>query len=120
MKSLPLPIVITAFTFIIAGFVGIAYHADEYFEPSSIRYELIWVIFIRALAVVCGFLLLSRVKWARWLAIAWLAYHVVLSLFHSVSETITHFVLLAIVSILLFMPNSSAFFRSADKQTDKN
>jgi len=120
MKKRPLPVVITAFIFIIAGFVGIAYHANEYFEPSSMSYELVWVLFIRVLAIICGLLLLRRVKWARWLAITWLAYHVVLSLFHSASETITHFALLAIVSFLLFMPNSSAYFRGADRQSDKN
>ena len=120
MMNRPIPVVITAFIFIIAGFVGLAYHAHEYFEPGSIKFELVWVLFIRVLAIVCGFLLLRRVKWARWLAITWIAYHVVLSLFHSTSETITHFVLLVIVSFLLFMPKSSAYFRGADRPTDKN
>lgn len=118
MKNRPLPVVITALIFIITGFVGLAYHAHEYFEPGSTKFELVWVLFIRVLAIVCGFLLLCRVKWSRWLAITWLAYHVVLSLFHSASQTITHFVLLVIVSFLLFMPNSSAYFRGADRNTD--
>ncbi len=119
MKNRPLPIIIVAFIFIIAGSAGLVYHAKEYFEQSSMKHELFWVLFLRVLAIVCGLLLLRRVNWARWLAIAWLAYHFVLSLFHSASETITHFVLLAIVSFLLFIPKSSAYFRSAEGQEIK-
>lgn len=119
MKNRPFPIIFTAFIFIIAGFVGIAYHANEYFEPSSVKYEMVWALIVRVLAIVCGLLLLRRVKWARWLAIIWLVYHVVLSSFHSASETIVHFVLLVIVFFLLFRPNSSAYFRSHYRQTDK-
>lgn len=116
MKGRPLPIVITAIIFILTGFFSLAYHANEYIDTNPFKYELIWAIFIRILAIVCGILLLSRVKWARWLAIAWLAYHVLLSLFHSVSEMIFHLVLLAVISILLFLPASSAFFQSSNKR----
>ncbi len=119
MKNRPLPVIITAFIFIIAGCVGLIYHAHEYFEQGAVKNELIWVAFIRILAIVCGVLLLKGVNWARWLAIAWLAYHVVLSSFHSASEAITHFVLLAIVSFLLFIPKSSAYFKRADGHTEK-
>ena len=116
MKNRPLPVIVVALLFIIAGCVGLLYHANEYIERSAVKYELVWVLFIRVLAIVCGELLLKRINWGRWLSIAWLAYHVVLSLFHSVSETVAHIVLLIIVSFLLFIPRSSAYFRSADKQ----
>lgn len=115
MKNRPLPIVITAFIFIIAGFVGIAYHANEYFEPGSIKDELVWALFIRVLAIVCGLLLFSRVEWARWLAVIWLAYHVIVGALHSTAEMIVHIVFLVIVSFLLFMPDSSAYFRKREQ-----
>jgi hypothetical protein len=114
MKNRPLPVIITAVIFMIAGFLGIAYHSNEYFPPSAINYELALSLFIRVLAIACGLLLLRRIKWARWLAIIWLVYHVVLSLFHSVSETIVHIVFLLVISFLLFMPKSSAYFNSED------
>jgi hypothetical protein len=114
MKNRPLPVLITAFVFIIAGFLGIVYHSSEYFPPSAINYESALSLFIRVLAIACGFLLLRRIKWARWLAITWLVYHVVLSFFHSISETIVHIVFLLIIAFLLFMPKSSAYFSSED------
>jgi hypothetical protein len=111
MKKRPLFIVITAFIFIITDFISIAYHAYEYFEPNSIKFELVWTLIIRVLAIVCGLLLLGRVNWAGWLAIVWLAYHVDLSLFHSASETIIHVVLLAIVSFLLIYAEVIGLFQ---------
>ncbi|WP_139205189.1 hypothetical protein [Pricia antarctica] len=112
MKKCPIPVLIVALLLIVAGGVGFVYHAKDYFEQRSMGYEFAWVLLIRALAIVCGVLLLKRVNWARWFAIAWLAYHIVLSTFHSVSETITHAVLLLIVAVLLFIPKSSAYFKS--------
>ena len=103
-----------AIIFIITGFAGIAYHASEYIEPASVWHEWIWGFLIRMLAIVCGVLLLRRVNWARWLGIAWLAYHAVLSVFHSTEEAIIHFFFLAIFSFLLFMPKSSAYFSSKE------
>lgn len=107
----PLPLLITALLFIIAGTVGTIYHASEYIQAGVLSYESILILLIRLLAIACGILLLMRVKWARWLAIAWLAYHVILSAFHSTSEMITHLVLLVIIFVLLFTPASSAYLK---------
>ena len=63
MKNRPLPVVIVAAIFIIAGCIGIVYHATEYFEQSPTKFEWIWVLFIRVVAIVCGLLLLRRVNW---------------------------------------------------------
>ena len=114
-KKRPLPVLVVALIFITTGIVSIAYHADEYFGPNASSLELIGALSIRVLAFACGILLLMRISWARWLAVLWLAYHVVLSMFHSVGETIAHVVLLALISILLFTPRSIAYFRNADK-----
>jgi len=116
MKSRPLPVIIVAVLFILAGCVGIAYHITDFFEPNDKLSELIWVLFVRILAVVCGLLLLFRINTARWLAIAWLAYHVIISAFNSTSEMIAHIVFLIIITVLLFLPVSSAYFRLRDKQ----
>ncbi|RDC58786.1 hypothetical protein [Adhaeribacter pallidiroseus] len=113
MRNRPLAISLVAFIFILAGGVGILYHATDYWKPNSNPYELVGVLFIRILAIVCGVLLLRRVPAARWLAILWLAYHCVLSFYHSTAEMMTHFVFLAIVSLLLFIPKSSAYFKDA-------
>ncbi len=109
MKKRPVAVTIVAILFILAGIVGIAYHVTEFSQPDINRTGLVWVLIVRILAVVSGVLLLAGIKWARWLAVAWLLYHVVLSSLHSVSETIMHSVLMIIICVLLFHPKSSAY-----------
>lgn len=110
MKNRPIPVIIVSILFILTGCIGFAYHVKEFFEPNDNLYELVWVLLIRILAIVCGFLLFQRVNWARWLAIAWMFYHIILSAFHSISAMITHTVLLIIISVLLYHPVSNAYF----------
>src|SRR5258705_11828577 len=107
MKNRPLAVIIVSVLFIITGCVGFVYHIKDLFESNARPNELIWILFLRILAVVCGLLLLFRISWARWLAIAWLAYHILISAFNSTSEMIAHVVFLIIVSVLLFLPASS-------------
>jgi len=57
--------------------------------------------------------MLRGLNWARWLLLVWIAYHVLISAFHSLSQLITHGLLLAGVAYLLFRPAVSAHFRGA-------
>lgn len=117
MKKRPIPIIIVSTLFILVGVVGFAYHAKEL---SGKLYETIWVLFVEILAVTCGILLLYKISWARWLAIAWLLYHVIISAFNSTSEMIAHIVFLAVVSFLLFLPALSTYFPSKSKHLEKD
>ena len=111
MKNRPIPVIIVSIVFILAGCIGFIYHVRELFEPNDKLYELIWVLLLRILSVVCGLLLFLGINWARWLAIVWLLYHVILSALHSTSEMLTHIVLLIIISVLLYHPASNAYFK---------
>ena len=110
MKKRPVPVLIVSILFILVGCVGFVYHVKELFELQN-RYETIWILFLRLLAIVIGLLLLYRINIARWLAIAWLAYHVVIGAYNSTSQMVTHIVFLIIVSVLLFLPASSMYFK---------
>ena len=55
--------------------------------------------------------MLRGCNWARWLLAAWMAYHVVLSAFHSVTELALHTLLFGAIGYFLFRPQSSAYFR---------
>jgi hypothetical protein len=111
MKGRPVPVIIVSILFIITGVVGFVYHLKDFFEPNAELPELFWIQLLRILALVCGLLLLAGVNWARWLGIAWLAYHVIISAFNSVSQMIAHIVFLLLVVVLLYLPKSSAFFK---------
>ncbi len=113
MNKRPLSVIIIGCLFIAAGAVGLAYHATELGGEGPFQSELVWVLFLRLLAIVCGFFLLRRSNWARWLLLAWIAYHVVLSAFHPPFELAMHSLLLVAVAYFLFRPRAAAYFRSA-------
>ncbi len=110
MHSRPLSVTLTGWLFIVAGAVGLAYHAADVPAGTAVRFELVWVLFLRLLAVLIGIWLLRGSRTARWLALLWLAYHVGLSVFHDAGELVTHAVLFALVAYLLFRREADAFF----------
>ena len=113
MNKRPVTVTIIALLFIAAGIVGFAYHVTEFDARGPIQYELAWVLALRLLAILSGVFMLRGRNWARWLLLAWIAYHVVLSAFHPMSELITHCALFAIVAYFLFRTRSSAYFCDA-------
>ena len=66
----------------------------------------------RLLAVVGGAFLLYGMNWARWLLVAWMAFHIVISALHSPMQLLLHCVIFAGGLCVLFHPQSSAYFRS--------
>jgi len=71
------------------------------------------VLSVRALAVVGGVLILYGVSWARWLLVAWMLWHVVLSLGHSRGELAVHSLLLVALLFVLLNRGASAYFGAA-------
>jgi hypothetical protein len=115
MPRRPLSITIISWIFIAVGCVGLVYHLSPRhigeLQPRAFPYKLIGVSAVRMLAIVAGVFMWRGANWARWLAVIWLAYHVVLSAFHSISQLAMHGVLLAVITYFLFRPRASAFFR---------
>lgn len=69
---------------------------------------------LRPMARGCGGVgLLRGCNWARWLSSGWMGYHVVLSAFHSLSQLVTHSVLLVVIAYALFRPRACVYFQSA-------
>src|SRR5690349_20434966 len=86
--------------FITAGAVGIAYHARDFKTLPPLEYGL--VCFVRLLAVLGGVFVLRGRNWARWLVVAWMAFHTALSVLHTPAELAMHAALLALIAWLLF------------------
>ena len=113
MKKRPLSVTIIAWIFVAVGVVGLAYHATEFKIARPFENDAVWVCFVRLLAIVGGVFMLRGQNWARWLAVSWMAWHVILSFFHPLSELIVHALLLAVIACFLFRPRASAYFRAA-------
>lgn len=103
----PLPVTLVAVIYILSGAVGLVYHAAHpAWDP-----EFLWVEVLRLAAVVAGVFMLRGRDWARWCAVAWMAYHVVLGAFHDVAQFAVHAVFLVILAWCLFRPASARYFR---------
>lgn len=107
----PLLVTLVSWLFIIAGSVGFIYHSKEVIDSGELSIESLLVLFVRLAAIIGGMFTLKGENWSRWLLIMWLAYHVVLSWFHSWSELAMHAALLVIIALILFHPKFSFFFQ---------
>src|SRR4051812_25463062 len=105
----PWQVMVVSGVFVVAGVAGIVYHLPEWGSHSV--FHGILPLVVRLLAIVCGVFLFLGKKWARWLAVVWLAYHVVLSAFHSGGQTVFHLVLLVVFAWVLFRPDAGRYFR---------
>lgn len=121
MGKRPITVAIVSWVFVFAGGLGFLgcllqivqlLHSPAQMGRITLP-ELGLVCFVRLLAVVGGVFMLWRANWARWLCILWLAYHVVLSLWHSRFELIVHAILLILVGYTLLRPGAAAYFRNA-------
>jgi hypothetical protein len=110
MKHRPLSVTLISYLFIAAGVMGIIYHASELKDVVAMP-EVSLVLFVRILAIIGGVFTLRGVNWARWLLVAWIIYHVVLSFAHSTAELVMHFILAIVVVLSLFHPKANTYFK---------
>jgi len=107
----PLTILILGWVYIATGILGLAFHLDDFRSPRLVADGLIWIALVRLVAVVCGAFLLRGANWARWLALAWMAFHVVVGFLHSVREMVIHGMIFFVIVYILFRPQARAYFR---------
>jgi uncharacterized membrane protein HdeD (DUF308 family) len=112
MMKRPVSITVIGCLFIAAGIVGITYHFREFIQ-RPFTYEVLWIFALRLLAILAGVFVLRGRNWARWILIAWIAYHVILSVFHSLSEVLMHGLLFVVITYFLCRPRAAAYFRRA-------
>ena len=99
----PIAVTLIALVYIAAGAVGLVYHFGEWRDW--------WVELVRLLAIVAGVFLLRGQDWARWLALAWMAFHVAISFGHSAQQVAIHAVFLLVIGYFLYRPPTSLFFK---------
>jgi hypothetical protein len=111
MNKRPLSVTIIACVYVVSGVIGFVYHFTEFQHPF--QNDIIWVELLGLIAIVCGVYMLRGHNWARWLALVWMAYHVILSAFHTLSELAIHSLFFAILVFFLFRPTVTRYFGAA-------
>jgi len=96
---------------IAAGAGGLVFHYSDFRAQHPFQYDVVWIALVRLAAILCGVYMLRAFNWARWLSLAWIAFHVILSVFHSPLQLGVHILVFAAFAYFLFSPRSSEYFR---------
>ncbi len=113
MNKRPLSVAVIGCVYMLTGMIGFVYHFTEFKARNPFPYDTVWVELVSVVAIVCGAYMLRGNNWARWLALAWMAFHVIVSAFHTRWELAIHVLFLAILASLLLRPAAARFFRAA-------
>ncbi len=113
MNKRPLSVTIIGWAYLVMGVAGFAYHFTGLRVQHRFQSDILLVELIFLIAIVSGAYLLRGHNWARWLVIAWMAFHVVLSIFHTISELAIHTLLCAVLTYFLFRAAATRYFRAA-------
>ncbi len=110
MSTRPLSVTLIGWLYIIAGTASGVFHSSALRSHSS---EGLLVEAASLAAIAGGAYMLRGRNWSRWLVLGWMAFHVVLSAFHSIPSMAIHSLFLAILAYLLFRPAANRYFQAS-------
>jgi len=111
----PISVSIIACVYILAGAVGFVYHLND-FKAHSFSYGVLGIEFVRVLAIVAGVFMLRGANWARWLAIAWMAFHVGIGYLNGWVQMVTHAAFLVVIAFFLLRKPANEYFTNSPTQ----
>jgi hypothetical protein len=103
----PLSVTIVACVYLAVGVIGFVFHFHELLAG---HHDAVGIELTEFVAILCGAFLLRGHNWARWLALAWIVFHVVLSAFHAIPELVIHAVLCGAIAWILFRAEAARYF----------
>lgn len=111
-KKRPWPVMVIAVLYLLVGIAGFSFHLSELLarHPDALAIEA-----TELLAAISAVGLLMRQNWARWLALAWIVFHVFISLFHPLQELAIHVAFCLLIAWALFQPESARWFKTASE-----
>jgi hypothetical protein len=106
----PRSITIISWLFIIFGSVALVYGLLNGLDLKGHWY----VHLSRILQIVAGMFMLYGRNWARWLLVAWIAFHIVISALHSALFLLLHVVIFSVILFFVFRRDASSYFVTAN------
>jgi hypothetical protein len=107
-SRVPISILILSCLYLAVGVIGFVAHFSEII---ALHRESVWIALTECLAILAGASMLFGHNWARWLALAWMAFHVAIS-FPAWPQVAIHSLILAAIAWVLFRPNARCYFRA--------
>jgi hypothetical protein len=106
----PVFVTLLAIVYMAISAIGFVYHFPRFHGQPRFQGKDVWIELTEATAFLSGIFLWQGRNWARWLALAWIVFHVVLSAFHTFRELIVHCVICGVIAWILFMPPGTRYF----------
>ena len=103
----PISVTIIACVYLAVGTLAFVYHFRELLSLQRDSFSMEATEF---LAILSGAFMLRGHNWARWLALAWIVFHVILSAFDQLQGLAVHGLLCAVIAWILFRPEASRYF----------
>jgi hypothetical protein len=107
----PLAVTILGWLYIAVGSAGTVFHFPDLFAGGMFHYDGLLVEATELLAILFGLFVLRGQNWARWGALGWMAFHVILSATGAVREFVVHCVFFAVIAYFLFRADARWYFR---------
>lgn len=108
LNKRPISVTGVAWLFIAVGTVTFIYHAPGLLRP---HWDDFAVESTELLALIAGVFMLRRQNWARWLALAWMAFHVALSAFPPFHGLVVHVLIFGGITWILLRSDAAEYFR---------
>ncbi|MDQ2713230.1 MAG: hypothetical protein M3Y24_13545 [Acidobacteriota bacterium] len=101
----PIPVLAVACVYVVVGSFGFVRNLRAIGHT-----DIYWIEGTEVLAVIAGIFMLRGRNWARWLALAWMGFHVALTLVTSQS-LIVHLLIFVLIAWLLLRSESRVYFQ---------
>ena len=113
MKRPPILVIVVSVLLIATGIGGSIQHRASILAAER---DGLTLAMVEAAAITAGVFMLLGYGWARWLAMAWISFHVVISVFHPLEQLLVHVLVFAFFAFALFRRGSRDYFtaRRAD------
>lgn len=114
MKKRPLSVTIIGWLLTAVGVFGFAYHFHEAGVHNAFRGENVWILALEIAALASGVFILRGNNWARWLALAWMGFHVAVSFLDSWQKVAVHAIFFVLIAYCLFHAGAREYFRRSE------
>lgn len=114
----PLAVTVVGWLLTATGLIELAFHLAQVKPQQRFQSDIFWMVVVGLAAIVGGIATLQGRNWGRWLALAWIGFHVILSFFHSWQQVAVHALIFVLLAYLLFRSESAAFFRARASHAD--
>ena len=107
----PRSITIISWIFILFGSIALLSGLLPFSRITVAEFKGHWMVHLaRTAAIVSGVFMLRGYNWARWLLVAWILFHVVISAMHSLTQLLLHAAIFTVILYFLFRGDANIYF----------